>query len=95
MKINYEKEIRTEIALAALAVQEAGCQIIDILGHRVWFTFDGKNGNICVQCFNMGGVSWVITWPGCREAPELKTYKELLKQIKKELLEFKNRRDLK
>jgi len=88
-KIEYREELRSQIALAALAVQEAGCFLNDVLGHRVWFTFDGKKGTICVQCFEN---EWVITWPYCTEAPDLKTYEELLKQLRKELLEFKKRK---
>jgi len=88
MRIKYREDIRPQVALAALAVQEAGCSLSDILGHRVWFTFDEKKGNICVQCFPD---EWVITWSYCKDAPELKTYEELLSQLKKELAEFKNK----
>jgi len=90
MKIKYDQDIRPQIALAVLAVQEAGCVLNDVLAHRVWFTFDGKKGNICIQCSKE---DWIITWDFCTEAPLLKTYEELLNQINKELSEFKKRQN--
>ena len=86
--LDYVTEKRANIALAVLAVLEAGLFLHSIMSHHVWFTYDGRIGTICIQCFDN---YWVVTWDFCGEQPTLKTYEELLQKLKTEQKEFEER----
>jgi len=85
--IKYNIKNRNIVALAVLAVHESGCVLIEVSGSRVWFSPDKHIRNICIQCLED---CWVITWSHLSTAPEHKTYKKLLKQLKQMVIDVED-----
>ena len=85
MVMEYQKGDRERIALAIMAILEAGLIVLEVRGTRIWFLFEPNKGNICVSALPD---KWIITWDYCKEAPEASTYEDLVKILKKEKKEY-------